>query len=439
MKLENKIALSTIRRTPFAQISKGLADYASVDLGYLVAKDILDQSKIDPKEIDGVFVGEGFPMSPNPARIIANKLGLRDEIPALTLAQNCVSSMEAVAEAARRITLKEGDVFLTLGQESQTGMPFIVKNARANGKTNSVDKLKKALPDNLPEGVEIQDMLEAGLGDGETSYGMAVTAEVVAQNYDLSREVSDKIAYQSYKRAYEATTEGKYKKYLVPTKGEKGEMMEDDEAVLLRKGIVESPSRMDKAMLLFDNKAMSFDDFKKKYGDFIEKSHGPTVTIFNACARSDGASGVIVTTEDKAKALGLNVQAYLTGFQMKGVHPNLMGIGQAEASLALIEELGLKIDDVDQIEIHEAFAATALGALEEMKKRTGLDWEKKFEEGRINAYGGSIAIGHPFGATGIRLIANAAMVMENNKDVNRVLITACAHGGVAGAMMIERA
>lgn len=439
MKLENKIALSTIRRTPFAQISKGLADYTSVDLGFHVAKDILEQSKIDPKEIDGVFVGEGFPMSPNPARIIANKLGLRDEIPALTLAQNCVSSMEAVAEAARRITLKEGDVFLTIGEESQTGMPFIVKNARANGKTNSIDKLAKALPDNLPEGVELQDMLEAGLGDGETSYGMAVTAEVVAQNYNLSREVSDKVAYQSYKRAYEATTEGKYKKYLVPTKGEKGELMEDDEAVLLRKGIVESPSRMDKAMLLFDNKMMSFDDFKKKYGEFIEKSHGPTVTIFNACARSDGASGVIVTTEEKAKALGLNVQAYLTGFHMKGVHPNLMGIGQAEASLALIEELGLKIDDVDQIEIHEAFAATALGALEEMKKRSGLDWEKKFEEGRINVYGGSIAIGHPFGATGIRLIANAAMVMDNNKDVNRVLITACAHGGVAGAMMIERA
>ena len=148
---------------------------------------------------------------------------------------------------------------------------------------------------------------------------------------------------------------------------------------------------------------------------------------------------MIVTSESKAKKLGLQIDAYLSGYRMKGVDPNNMGIGQAEASLALIEDLGLKIDDVDQIEIHEAFAATAIGALEEIKKRTGLDWEKKFDEGRINAYGGSIAIGHPFGATGIRLMANAAMVLKDHKDVNRVLITACAHGGVAGAMMIERA
>lgn len=439
MKLDKKIALSSIRRTPFAQISKGLGAYESAELGQAVAKDILDNSKIDPKKIDGVFVGEGFPQAANPARIISNLLGLRDEIPALTLANNCVSSMEAVAEAARRLVLKEGKVYLALGEESQTGMPFIVKNARNNKKTGSLDKLKALLPDNLPEGVEMRDVLEDGLGDGETSFGMPVTAEIVAQNYDLSREISDKVAYQSYKRAYDATLAGKYKPYIVPMKDADGAMVDEDEAVMLRKGIVENPSRMDKAMLLFDNPHMSFDQFKTKYGKFIQKSHGPTVTIFNACARSDGASGLIATTEETAAELGLKVQAYLTGFCMKGVHPNYMGIGQAEASLALLEDMGLKIEDVDQIEIHEAFAATAIGALEEIKKRTGLDWEKKFDAGRINAYGGSIAVGHPFGATGIRLIANAAMVMENNKDVNRVLITACAHGGVAGAMMIERA
>ena len=439
MKLDKKIALANIRRTPFAQISKGLGTYESADLGEAVARDILDNSKIDPKEIDGVFVGEGFPQAANPARIISNKLGLRDEIPALTLANNCVSSMEALAEAARRLALKEGDVYLALGEESQTSMPFIIKNARNNKKTGTVDKLAKALPDNLPEGVELRDVLEDGLGDGDTSFGMPVTAEIVAQNYSLTREISDKLAYQSYKRAYDATVEGKYKPYIVPMKSAEGETIDEDEAVLLRKGIVENPSRMDKAMLLFDNPHMSFDQFKTKYGKFIEKSHGPTVTIFNACARSDGASGLIATTDEKAKELGLKTQAYLTGFRMKGVHPNYMGIGQAEASLALLDDLGLKIEDVDQIEIHEAFAATAIGALEEIGKRTGLDWEKKFDEGKVNAYGSSIAIGHPFGATGLRLIANAAMVMEHDKDVNRVLITACAHGGVAGAMMIERA
>ncbi|MBX7056790.1 MAG: thiolase family protein [Leptospirales bacterium] len=439
MKLPHRVAVSTLRRTPFAQIAKGLAPYQSHELGFIVAKDIIDQSKLKLSELDGVLVGEGFPFAPNPARVIANKLGVPVETPALTLANNCVSSMEAVAEAARRINLGEGKVYLTLGEESQTHIPFVVKNARANKKAGSIDKLMKLLPDQLPADVKIMDSLEEGLGDSETSYGMAVTAEVVAQNYGISREISDKLAYTSYKRAYDATLAGKYKPFLVPVKDDEGSEMVDDEAVMLRKGIVENPSRMDKAMLLFENPVMKFDQFKTQYKDFLQKSTTPTVTIFNACARSDGAAGAIISSEEKARELGLKVQAYITGFRMKGVHPNLMGIGQAEASLALLEDLGITIDQVDQIEIHEAFAATAIGALEEIKKRTGLDWEKKFEAGRINAYGGSIALGHPFGATGIRLIGNAIMVMNEHSDVKRVLITACAHGGVAGAMMIERA
>lgn len=440
MKLATKAALCNIRRTPFAQIGKAFGPYTSHDLGTIVAKDILEQSKIKLEEIDAVLVGEGFPFAPNPARVIANRLNIPPATPALTLANNCVSSMEAVAEAARRIQLNEGDLFLTIGEESQTAMPFVVKNARANKKTNSIDKILKSLPDNLPEGVEVRDSLDDGLGDSETSFGMAVTAEIVAQNYSISRETSDKLAYESYKRALDATQAGKYRPFLVPVKDDEGQMLVDDEAVMLREGIVKNPSRMDKAMLLFDNPQMKFAEFQQKYGKFLTKAATtPTVTIFNACARSDGAAGLLVTTDDKAKELGLKVQAHLTGFRMKGVHPNYMGIGQAEASLALLEDLGMTIDQVDQIEIHEAFAATAIGALEEIKKRTGLDWEKKFEEGRINAYGSSIALGHPFGATGIRLIANAVMVMNENPAVNTVLITACAHGGVAGAMMIERA
>ena len=439
MKLKERVALCSIRRTPFAQIAKALGQYSGEQLGLLVAEDILARTKLDKKEIDGVIVGEGFPQAPNSARVITNLLGLPDETPALTVNNNCVSAMEAAADAARRINVGEGELYLVIGEESQSSMPFTVKNARMNKKTASLDKLKKLLPDNLPEGVEVRDTLEDGLGDGETSYGMHVTAELVAQNYNLTREISDKLAYESFKRAYNATQDGKYRPYLVPVKDDSGEMLQDDEAVLLRKGIVENPGRMEKAMLLFDNPVMKFEDFKKKYAKSLEKSHGPTVTIFNACPRSDGAAGMIVTSESKAKKLGLQIDAFLTGYHMKGVHPNNMGIGQAEASLALMEDLGLKIDDVDQIEIHEAFAATAIGALEEIKKRTGLDWEKKFDEGRINAYGGSIAIGHPFGATGIRLMANAAMVFKDHADVKRVLITACAHGGVAGAMMIERA
>lgn len=438
MKLEKKLAICSLKRTPFAQIAKALGRFSAHHLGKMVAEEILKHSKIDKKNIDGVIVGEGFPFAPNSARVIANLIGLSDEIPALTVNQNCVSSLEAVVESARRILLGEGKVFLTIGEESQTSMPFVIKNARLNKKTGSLDKLIKLLPDQLPEGVEVRDTLEDGLADGETSYGMAVTAEIVAQNWKISKQIQDKFAYESFKRAYEATMEKKYDWHIIEVIDDEGKPLKADEAVLLREGIVKNPSRMERATLLFDNPAMKWDQFKAKYGKDLKNDIGPTVSIFNASPRSDGASGLILTTPERAKELGLEILAYLTGWKMKGVHPNIMGIGQAEATLGLLKDFGLKPENIDAIEIHEAFAATAAGALEEIKNQTGFDWLKKFEEKKINRFGGSIAIGHPFGATGIRLIANAIMDMQDDSSINRVICTACAHGGIAGALMIER-
>ena len=440
MKIKKDIVVSNLRRTPFAQLAKSLGAYKGHQLGMAVAQGILDSSTIEKKHIDGVLLGEAFSDQPNCARVITNLLDLPPEIPALTMTNNCVSSMESVAEACRRIELEEGNLYLALGQESLTAQPVVISGFRNNKKIASLDKLLKFLPDQLPEDVHISDVLEEGLTKGsENSFGMHVTAEIVAQNYAISRELSDKLAYQSFKRAYDATLSGKYQPFIVPMKNSiTGETFDKDEAVMSRKGIVENPGRMQKATLLFENPVMKFDEFKQKYSAFLQKSHGPTVTMFNACPRSDGASGVIVSDSKRAEELGLKAQARLTGFRMKGVEPNYMGVGQAIASLALLQDMGLSIEDVDQIEIHEAFAATAISALEEIKNQTGYDWESKLEAGAINAFGGSIALGHPFGATGIRLLVNAVMGLQEKPEVNRVLITACAHGGVAGAMMVER-
>ncbi|MDX1959034.1 MAG: thiolase family protein [Leptospiraceae bacterium] len=437
MKLNQEIALCSPRRTPFAQFGKSLSPYGGHHLGKIVAEDILEKTKIPHNEFDGVIVGEGFSNAPNSARVVMNLLGMPNEIPAVTVANNCVSGMEAVVEAARRIALGEGSLYLCIGEESQTSMPFIVKGARLNKKTATVDKLKATITE-LPEGVEIRDTLDDGLGDGETSYGMQVTAEILAQNYALPRELTDKLAYESFKRAYEATTGGLYSEFLIPVKDDEGNMMKEDEAVMLRKGIVENPGRMAKAMLMFENPQMKFVQFKEKYGKYLQKSHGPTLSIFNASPRSDGAAGVIVCSVEKAKKLGLQIDAVLTGWKMYGVDPNLMGIAQAFASVGLLKDMNLSMNDVDQVEIHEAFAATAVSALVEIQNQTGYEWEKKFDEKKINQFGGSIAIGHPFGATGIRLIANAVMDFRHNPDTKRVMLTACAHGGVAGSLMVER-
>ncbi|MGJ4788025.1 thiolase family protein [Leptospira koniambonensis] len=438
MKLETKLAICTPLRTPFAQIAKGLGAYPAHHLGKIVAESIIQKSGIKKEDIDGIVVGEGFPSSPNPARVIANLIGLRDEIPSITLSNNCVSGLEAISEAARRIILGEGEVFLVIGEESQTDMPFIVKNARLNKKSGSLEKLNKLMPDNFPEGVELRDTLEDGLDDGENSYGMQVTAEILAQNYELSREITDKVAFESFKRTYEASMEGRYEPFIIPVKDQEGNTLKIDEAVELRKGLVENPSRMGRAMLLFDNPQSKFEDFKKKYGKDLKKTHGPTVSIFNASPRSDGAAGVIITTVEKAKALGLKIEGLLSGWRMKGVHPNLMGLGQAVATEGLLADLQLKLEDMDYVEIHEAYASTAVAAMEQLKMDTGWDWEKKFDEKKINPNGGSIAIGHPFGATGVRLVNNAIMDLQEDPKANKVLLTACAHGGIAGSMLIER-
>ncbi len=438
MKLGKPLAICSPKRLPFAQIGKALAKYSAPHLGLKVAKSVIETSKLSLDSFDGIVTGEGFPNAPNSARVVANLLRLDHSTTAVTVNNNCVSGMEGVTEASRRISMGEGDIFLVIGEESQTSMPFIIQGARQNKKTATLDKLKPLLPNDLPEGVDIRDMLEDGLGDGETSFGMQVTAEILAQNYSIKRETTDHFAHQSFKRAYEAFDQGFYDEHIIPVDDGSGGELKADEAVLLRKGLVENPGRMARAMLLFENQYLKFDEFKEKYKKYLKKTHGPTITIFSASPRSDGAAGLILTTVEKAKSLGLKIDALITGWKNKGVDPNLMGIGQAVATLDLLSDMNMKPDDLDYIEIHEAFAATAVATLEEIKIKSGYDWQKKFEDKKINPHGGSIAIGHPFGATGVRLAMNAIMNFHQDADANKVLITACAHGGVAGAMMIER-
>lgn len=438
MKLESDIAIVAPRRTPFAQIGKGLAEYTSIQLGKLVGETVIASSGLDKSKIDGVVVGEGLPQDLNPARVISELIGLPHEATAVIASNNCVSGMEAAAEAARRIHLGEGEIFLVIGQESQTHIPFIIRNARTSSKTNSVAKLQKTLPDNLPEGIEIRDSLEDGLGDRPVSVGMAVTAEILAQKFKLKRESTDHVAIESFKRMAAAHAAGVYKPYVIPVPRAQDDDLRVDEAVELRKGLVENPERMARAQLIFDNAAMKFDDFKKRYSEYLSDTHGATVSIFSASARSDGAAGMLMMKRSKAEQLGLPVVGILRGWHMKGVPPEFMGLGQSRSVMGLLDDTSLDVNDVDYIEIHEAFAATAVAALEELRLERGLDWQKRFDAGKINPHGGSIAAGHPFGATGVRLIINAIMNLEQDAGAKRVIATACAGDGVGGSLLIER-
>ncbi|MCB1179255.1 MAG: thiolase family protein, partial [Leptospiraceae bacterium] len=382
--------------------------------------------------------------APNVARVISVKAGIPLKSSAITVANNCVSGLEAVLDAARRIMIGEGTVYLAIGQDSMSQGPFVIEKAKENTKLATLDKLKKNWSEALDMGIDVIDTIDEGLTDPARKINMAATGEIAAQNYDLTKKDLDDYAYRSYKKAYDSITAGKYKKYLMEVTTTDGSKLTEDEYIMSKTGMVENPGRFDKASVIFDSKYMSIKEFYEQNQNWINKKYEEgksqaAVTLFNACPRSDGSGAIIVTTEKKAKELGLPIQAVIAGWGMYGVDPAHMGIGMAFAMNKAITESGLKFEQMDNFEIHEAFAATAMGTMREVKKSFGFDLESADKnDGKVNPNGGTLALGHPIGGTGIRIILNQIMNFENNPDHKYSINCVCAGGGVGGSIILER-
>lgn len=440
-----RIVFAGAVRTPIGQAGKSFADIPSAELGYLVTEEIFKRTGVSKEEVDGVVAGEISQSyrAPNVARVIAVRANLPLKSTAVTVANNCVSGTEAILDAARRIMIGEGDFYLAIGMESMSNGPFTLENAKTNSKLASVDKIKKNLANLLEMGVNIIDPVDEGLNDPIRKMNMAETGEIAAQNYDLTKKDLDDYAYMSYKKALDAIKAGKYKPYQFPVKLTDGTSLEDDEFIMSKTGMVENPDRFAKAGVLFDNKYISLKDFYAKYPDYINKPYQEgksqaAVTLFNACPRSDGAGAVFVTTESKAKKLGLKIQAVLGGWGMYGVDPAHMGIGMAHAMKAALDAAGMKFEEIDNFEVHEAFAATAMGTFREVKKSYGFDLEQANKDGKVNPHGGTLALGHPLGATGIRVLINQLLAFDNIPSVKKSINCICAGGGVAGSVILLR-
>ncbi|MCB1160219.1 MAG: thiolase family protein [Leptospiraceae bacterium] len=440
-----RIVFASGLRTPVGQAGKSLSNMSSTDLGYLVTEEIFKRSGISKEEVDGVVAGEISQSyrAPNVARVIAVKANLPLKSSAITVANNCVSGTEALLDAARRVMIGEGKLYLALGMETMSQGPFTLENAKNNSKLATVDKIKKSWANVLEMGVEVIDPVDQGLIDPIRNINMAETGEIAAQNYKLTKKDLDTYAYNSYKKAYDAIVAGKYRPYQVAVPLEDGTKLEDDEYIMSKTGMVENPGRFDKAGVLFDNKYISLKQFYENNKNWIrypykEGESQAAVTLFNACPRSDGAGAVFVTTESNAKRLGLKIQAVLKGWGMYGVDPAHMGIGMAHAMKAAVDNAGIKFEDVDNFEIHEAFAATAMGSFREVKESYGFDLEAANAAGKVNPHGGTLAMGHPLGATGIRVLLNQIMAFDNFPEVKTSLNAICAGGGVAGSILLER-
>jgi acetyl-CoA acetyltransferase family protein len=433
-------------RTAIGHLSRSLSLIPPEDLLVDAIASTLAQSKLSAQSVDGFiagWVGQAF-SAPNIARVAALRAGLPETVQSVTVQNNCVSSIESIAAACRCILAGEGEVYLAGGVEVMSRLPYSIDGSRSAKALRSLDTVKAKWSELLttPD-VTVTDSMEAGLTDPVEHINMAGTAEVCAQIYDISRADQDAYARESFRRALAGWKSGFYSSHVTPVVRQGVTALEKDEYPHLREDLVEKPQMFAKAPALFDNSAYSLKDFYRGYGrhiaskQYAEGMKG-TITLFNSCGRSDGAAVVIVTTAEKAKSLGLTIYAEIKGWGFVGNNPAHMGVAPALTAPVALKKAGLSFDALDHIELHEPFAATVLSIFKLGKEKFGHDWQAKYQSGALNPNGGSIALGHPLGATGARLMLNLVHALKQNPKGRYGMMAACAGGGMGGAIVVER-
>lgn len=410
----SRVAILAGWRTPFAKMGTTLRDLSAADLGRTVTVALLARTGVDPAMIDEVIFGcVAQPAdAPNLARVVALRSGIPDEVPALTVQRNCASGLEAVFEGARRLVRGEGSLYLVGGIESMSNVPFFFSPSAARkfgllAAAKSPWQKVRAAATFRPRDFRPIPGLKLGLADPVCGLNMGETAELLAREYGISREAQDAFALRSHQRAAAAD----FGAEIVPAYDDRqGCAILEDNGI--RSG--QTPEALAKLRPVF------------------EKGTG-TVTAGNSSQLTDGAVALLMGTEAMAEQLGLTPLGYLSAAAVVGCDSARMGLGPVFALQRLCRESGLRLEDADRIEINEAFAAQVLAVLQEVKNR-GLG---EISLDRLNVHGGAIALGHPVGATGARLVLTALQELQQQK-LNRALVTLCVGGGQGAAAWLER-
>ena len=385
-------------RTPIGSHGGAFRTITAQELAKIVMQEVLRLTGVDPASIDDVIfgcIGQGSD-APNIARVAALMAGVPVEVPGFTVQRNCASGLQAITSAYQAIQAGDGEIFLVGGTESMSTAPYIVRGARWGL------KLRHA---------QLTDALWEGLTDPICNQIMGRTAENVAEMYHITREEQDAYAVNSHKKAFMATRMGKFREEIVPVpvvKKVAGQEVAREE--ITQDECINPGLTVQKAALY----------------PTVFKENG-TVTPANACPISDGAAALVVMTAEKAQALGLKPWARIVSYAYAGVPPEIMGIGPAKAAPKALARAGLKLEDLDLIEINEAFAAQTLA----VGKELGWDWAK------VNVNGGAIALGHPVGCSGARIVVTLLKEMAR-RNARYGLATMCVGGGQGGAMVVER-
>ena len=380
-------------RTPTGKFLSNLASFTAPQLGAIVIKEVVRRSGISPDSIDEVIMGNvvSAGIGQAPARQAAVHAGLPDDIPAFTVNTVCGSGLKAVMLAAQAIRAGDAQAFVAGGMESMSNAPYLLTKARTGYRMGNGELLDAVVND--------------GLWCAFENIHMGNEAEIIAEKFAVTRDEQDHFALQSHQRAAAATASGRFKDEIVPI-----EVKQKKDTIIVD---TDEPIRGDTTL----------DALAKLKPAFQQ---GGTVTAGNAPGLSDGASATVVVDQDFAKANGLSVLARITGYASAAITPRYIFAAPTRAVNRLLERTGLKISSFDLIEVNEAFAAQALANGKE------LDWDWS----RVNVNGGAIALGHPIGSSGSRVLTTLIYELRR-RGGGRGLATLCLGGGGAVAMSIE--
>jgi acetyl-CoA acetyltransferase family protein len=380
-------------RTPMARYTGSFSDVSAIELAALASKEAIRRSGVDPDEFDHAIFGNVMQTSADAlygARHVGLKAGLKMETPAVTVNRLCGSGIEAVSQAAQRLLLDEANMVLAGGMENMTQAPFVVRGARTGLRLG---------------GGALEDSLMAGLTDSHCGLPMALTAEKLAEQQGITRANSDAYALRSQQAADAAYKACRMKEELFPVEVKQGKKV-----VVVA---ADDHRRPETTMETLEKLPPSF----KKDG---------IVTAGNASGIVDGAAAVVVTRDKIAKEKGLKPIGRIISWAVAGVDPSIMGIGPVPATQKALQLAGLTLEQMDRIEVNEAFAAQYLA----VEKVLGLNRDK------TNVNGGAIALGHPLGSTGTRLLITLLNELRRN-NLRYGLATACIGGGQGIAMIVE--
>lgn len=394
--MTRKVVIASAARTPIGSYGGALKSVSAQDLGITAVKEAIKRAGIKPEDVDEMVFGCVLQagLGQNVARQISIGAGIPKEKPAMTLNIVCGSGLRSVSLAAQMIMAGDSDIVIAGGTESMSNAPYLLQNERWGARMGD----KKA----------VDEMIKDGLWDAFNNYHMGMTAENIVDKFGLTREEQDELAAMSQNRAEKARAEGKFKDEIVPVevKDRKGNVTVVDTDEHIREGVTaEGISKLKPA-------------FKKD---------GGSVTAANASGLNDGSAALVVMSEEKAKELGVKPLATIVSYATEGVDPAIMGTGPIPTVRKALEKANLTLEDIDLIEANEAFAAQALSVIKELGLNTDI----------VNVNGGAIALGHPVGASGARILTTLLYEMQK-RDSKKGIATLCIGGGMGTAVIVER-